>query len=189
MAEIVALVDSTGAVVGSADRSVVRRDNLMHAATAVLVRDGAGRIYVHRRSPDKDWAPSHHDAAAGGVLTHAEEPAASARRELAEELGIDGATLRPLGLSTYEDATTRCVEHCYETTWTGPVVHADGEVVWGAWMSLEELDDHLRDPDWPFVPDTRALLAPLARDGTGDYAALSALTCGRDGTSRAGRGR
>jgi isopentenyldiphosphate isomerase len=51
---MVALVDRSGAVLGSAERSVVRRDNLMHSATAVLVRDPEGRIYVHRRSPDKD---------------------------------------------------------------------------------------------------------------------------------------
>ncbi len=43
--------------------------------------------------------------------------------------------------------------------------HADGEVVWGAWMTLEELDGHLADPAWPFVPDTRALLRRLATDG------------------------
>jgi 8-oxo-dGTP pyrophosphatase MutT (NUDIX family) len=173
--EIVALVDHSGAVVGHAERSVVRRENLMHAATAVLVRDAGGRIYVHRRSPDKDWAPGHHDAAAGGVLTAGEVPTASAARELAEELGISGAPLRALGVSVYEDDTTRCVEHCFETTWTGPVRHADGEVVWGAWMSLEELDAHLADPGWPFVPDTRALLARLAEDGVGDYAVLASL--------------
>jgi 8-oxo-dGTP pyrophosphatase MutT (NUDIX family) len=173
--EIVALVDRSGAVVGRAERSVVRRDNLRHAATAVLVRDPGGRIYVHRRSPDKDWAPGHHDAAAGGVLTVGEDAAASAARELAEELGISGASLRPLGLSVYEDDTTRCVEHCFETTWSGPLRHADGEVVWGAWMTLEELDRHLSDPDWLFVPDTRALLARLAADGVGDYRSLTSL--------------
>jgi isopentenyldiphosphate isomerase len=173
--EIVALVDRSGAVVGRAERSVVRRDNLMHAATAVLVRDPRRRIYVHRRSPDKDWAPDHHDAAAGGVLTDGEDAETSAARELAEELGITDASLRPLGLSVFEDDTTRCVEHCFETTWDGPVRHADGEVVWGAWMSLEELDRHLSDPRWRFVPDTRALLARLAAEGTGDYAALASL--------------
>jgi 8-oxo-dGTP pyrophosphatase MutT (NUDIX family) len=176
--EVVALVDRRGCVVGSAERSVVRRDNLMHAATGILVRDTAGRIYVHRRSPDKDWAPGHHDAAAGGVLTVGEEPLRSAERELAEELGITGATLRPLGLSIYEDDTTRCVEHCFETTWTGSPRHADGEVVWGAWMSLSELDEHLADPGWLFVPDTRALLARLAADGVGDYGALASLQDG-----------
>jgi hypothetical protein len=67
------------------------------------------------------------------------------------------------------------VEHCFETVWTGPVRHADGEVVWGAWMTLAELDAHLSDPGWPFVPDTRALLARLADEGVGDYAALESL--------------
>jgi 8-oxo-dGTP pyrophosphatase MutT (NUDIX family) len=175
VSEIVALVDRSGAVVGSAERSVVRRENLLHAATAVLVRDAGARIYVHRRSDLKDWAPRHHDAAAGGVLTLGEEPDASAARELEEELGITGARLRPLGLSVYEDDTTRCVEHCYETTWAGPIRHADGEVVWGSWMTLAELDEHLSDADWPFVPDTRALLTRLARDGVGDYALLGSL--------------
>jgi isopentenyldiphosphate isomerase len=173
--EIVALVDRAGAVVGRAERSVVRRDNLLHAATAVLVRDPAGRIYVHRRSPEKDWAPGQHDAAAGGVLQDGEDPVASAGRELAEELGVTGAALEPLGLSVYEDDATRCVEHCFQTVWDGPVRHADGEVVWGAWMTLEELDRHLADPGWPFVPDTRALLRRLARDGTADYATLGSL--------------
>jgi 8-oxo-dGTP pyrophosphatase MutT (NUDIX family) len=97
--EVVALVDRSGAVVGSAERSVVRRENLLHAATAVLVRDPEHRIYVHRRSPDKDWAPGRHDAAAGGVMTYGEDPQASAARELAEELGVDGVDLRPLGRS------------------------------------------------------------------------------------------
>jgi isopentenyldiphosphate isomerase len=164
--ETVALVDRSGTVVGSAERSVVRRDNLLHAATAVLVRDPAGRIYVHRRSPDKDWAPGCHDAAAGGVLTDGEEPVGSAH-------GIVGAELRPLGLSVFEDDTTRCVEHCFETTWDGPVQHADGEVVWGTWMTLPELAEHLSDPAWPFVPDTRALLARLAAEEVGDYAELA----------------
>ena len=173
--ELVALVDRSGAVVGSAARSVVRRENLMHSATAVLVRDPQRRIYVHRRSPDKDWAPGHHDAAAGGVLTFGEEPHASAVRELAEELGIHGARLEPLGLSVFEDDTTRCVEHCFETTWSGAVEHADGEVVWGAWLPLAELSARLDDPDWLFVPDTRALLARLAREGVGDYAELASL--------------
>ncbi len=167
--EIVALVDRAGAVVGSATRSVVRRDNLLHATTGVLLRNAAGQIYVHRRSPDKDWAPGFHDCAAGGVIQVGEDPAAAAERELAEELGVTGTTLRPLGTWLYEDDTTRCFEHCYETTWDGPVEHADHEVVWGTWMSLPELGGLLRDPEWEFVPDTRQLLALLSRDGIFDY--------------------
>ena len=173
--ETVSLVDEQGGVVGSVARAVMRRDNLRHAATAVLVRDPDGRIYVHRRSPDKDWCPGCHDAAAGGVLMVGEEPEESALRELAEELGISGVPLRPLGTSLYEDDTVRCFEHCFEATYDGEVTHSDGEVTWGAWMTLPELGDLLRGGAWPFVPDTRTLLARLCRDGVRDYAGLGAL--------------
>ena len=173
--EIVALVDRSGAVLGSSVRSVVRRDNLLHASTAVLVRNGDAMIYLHRRSDTKDWAPGFHDCAAGGVIQYGEEPEASARRELAEELGIAGVALRPLGLSLFEDDTTRCLEHCYEITWDGPIAHEDSEVVWGEWVTLAELDALLADPEWPFVPDTRKLLRRLASDDVGDYATLTHL--------------
>lgn len=170
--EMVALVDRSGRVVGSQRRAVVRRENLLHAATAVLLRSAAGRIYVHRRSEHKDWAAGHYDAAAGGVMQYGEEPDVSAARELAEELGVVGVPLRPLGTSLYEDDTTRCVEHVYEAVWDGPLVHQPTEVVWGSWMTLPELADHLADPGWPFVPDTRHLLGRLASDRVHDYVAL-----------------
>lgn len=179
--ELVALVDADGVVTGAERRSVVRRDNLRHAATAVLVRSPEGEVFVHRRAPTKDWAPSHWDAAAGGILSHGEEPDGSARRELAEELGLAVETLVPRGLSRYEDETTRVVEHVFETT-VPREVHfdfADGEVTEGRWMSLPDLARHLADPAWPFVPDTRALLADLAARGEGDWAALGPIT-GRD---------
>ena len=171
--EQVALVDEDGRVVGSAPRSVVRRDNLRHAATAVLVRDPEGRIYLHRRSDTKDWAPGHWDAAAGGVIAVGEEPDASAARELAEELGISGPSPVALGTHLYEDDTTRCFEHAYEVLWDGPVRHQPEEVVEGRWVTLEELEAVLADADVSFVPDTRQLLARLAADGVGDYTRLT----------------
>jgi 8-oxo-dGTP pyrophosphatase MutT (NUDIX family) len=170
--ELVALVSLDGSVVGSEERSVVRRENLRHGATAVVVRNADGLIYVHRRSPDKDWAPSFHDAAAGGILRYGEDPSDSAAREVAEELGFTPVSLRPLGLSAYEDEATRVVEHCYETTWDGPITFADDEVVWGAWLTMEGLGRLLADDTWPFVPDTRALLMRLGADGVADYAQL-----------------
>lgn len=170
--EQVALVDESGAVVGVAGRREVRRANLRHSATAVLVRDSRGRIYVHRRSADKDLAPSFHDAAAGGVLRHGEDPVPAAARELLEELGIGGVRLEPLPGVVYEDETVRCHLHAFTTTYDGPVHHADGEVVWGRWMTLAELAEHLRRPDWRFVPDTRALLTALSTAGVADYGGL-----------------
>ena len=83
-----ALYDEAGRPTGSAPRSVVRRDNLRHAATAVVVRDPYGRVYVHRRTDTKDVYPGLLDFCCGGVVQAGEDPAAAARRELAEELGV-----------------------------------------------------------------------------------------------------
>lgn len=171
--EMAALVDRSGRVVGAAPRAEMRRDNLLHAATAVIVRNSSGEVYVHRRALTKDWAPGHHDCCAGGVIRPGEDPEPSARRELAEELGITGqVTLRSLGANLYEDDETRCREHAYEVTWDGPISHPDSEVLSGEWMTLAALGSALRDPDWPFVPDTRQLLERLAGEGVGDYALL-----------------
>ncbi|MBO9520218.1 MAG: NUDIX domain-containing protein [Nocardioidaceae bacterium] len=170
--ELVALVDPEGRVIGNAPRSVVRRDNLLHSATAVLVRDPAGRIYVHQRSDTKDWAPGQWDAAAGGVIVVGEVPDSSAVRELAEELGVTGVEPRPLGRHLYEDDGTRCFEYAYEVVWDGDIIHQPDEVAEGRWATLAELAALLADGT-PFVPDTRQLLGLLAAQGIGDYAELS----------------
>lgn len=173
---MVGLVDEQGRPSGAAPRDVVRRDNLRHRSTGVIVRRPSdAAVYVHLRSPDKDWSPSHHDAAAGGVLGPEEDPVEGARRELAEELGIEGVELTPLLVASYDDETVRYVAHVFEAWWDGPVRHVDGEVVDGGWMSVPDLVDHLDDPAWAFVPDTRALLDQLADAATGDWGLLRAL--------------
>ena len=59
----------------------------------MLCRDPAGRLYVHRRTDDKDVYPGMYDMTAGGVLAVGETYLEAARRELAEELGGPGRSL------------------------------------------------------------------------------------------------
>jgi isopentenyldiphosphate isomerase len=164
--EQVAIVDEDGVVVGSAPRSVMRRDNLPHVVVAVLVRDPAGRVYVHRRTDTKDVFPGMHDAFAAGCLRYGEEPASAAAREVAEELGVVGVALEPLFVETYADLSTRHVCYVYATTYDGPITHQPEEVAWGGWMSVDELRARLADPSWPFVPDGRVLLERWLADGS-----------------------
>ncbi|WP_225978006.1 NUDIX hydrolase [Gandjariella thermophila] len=154
--ELVAVYDRDGAVRGSAPRSVMRAEGLWHASTAVLVRSTAGdRVYVHRRSPDKDIFAGMHDCWAGGVVAAGEDPVDAATRELGEELGIAGVPLRPLFTLRYDAPPVRCHVHTYEARWDGPVVHQPEEIADGGWMPLDELRDRLANPAWPFVPDGR----------------------------------
>jgi 8-oxo-dGTP pyrophosphatase MutT (NUDIX family) len=161
VSEVVAIYDvgdPTGRVVGTAPRERMRAENLPHGATAVIVRKPTGEVYVHRRADTKDIWPGRHDCAAGGVLQAGEDPDEAAVRELAEELGIEGAVLVPLVRRWYLGPDTTYFSYAYVTTWDGPVRFADGEVVDGWWEQPAVLYERLQDPSWPFVPDTRALL-------------------------------
>ncbi|GAA1259745.1 NUDIX domain-containing protein [Pseudonocardia aurantiaca] len=171
--EPVAHYDADANPIGVVQRSVAYRDGLWHASTAVLVRSGgtaaggAGgvgkhsdgeRVYLHRRSPEKMIFPGLYDCWAGGVLGPGENPGEAAERELAEELGVVGAPLRPLGRHPYDDGRYRYHVFGYEVRWDGPVRHQPEEVVWGDWVTVDELRAVLADPRrWPFVPDGREL--------------------------------
>ena len=159
-----AIIDEAGAVVGSAPRLVMRRDNLRHLVVAVMVRDPSGRIYVHRRTDTKDVFPGMHDCFAAGCLQAGEDVEEAARREVAEELGVVGVPLTPLMIMQYEDAATRHLCHAFVAAYDGPISHQADEVAWGAWMTPDELRAQLADPSWPFVPDGRALIEPWLAD-------------------------
>lgn len=162
--EIVALYSRDGRPAGSAPRSRVRAENLHHAATAVVVLDPSGQVYVHRRTTSKDVFPGMYDVCAGGVLLADEAPCDGAVRELAEELGITAAPLQPIFTGRYEDEHTSYEAFGYLVEgWDGPVRWQPEEVAWGGWMPLTEVVRRLDDPAWPLVPDSRALVGPWLR--------------------------
>ena len=151
--ELVALYDDEGHPSGEiADRAQVRAQNLRHAATAVVVRSPGGDVYVHRRTDTKDVYPGLYDFAAGGVVQAGEDPADSAVREVAEELGVTGVALEPIGESDYADERTRYRAFCFTCTWDGPITWQPEEVAWGEWVSPQRLLAML--DELPFVPDT-----------------------------------
>lgn len=170
-AESIAVYDETGRVIGAADRATVYREGLWHASAGVLVRSGDGqRVYVHRRTDTKLVFAGMHDCLAGGVVAPGETPGRTAARELGEELGIvmpDGAGARPVARVSWDGrwqgAPMRCHLFAYEVRWDGPIRHQLEEIADGWWWTDAELRAHLRDPAWPFVPDTRVLIDDLLR--------------------------
>lgn len=155
--EQVALYDDRGEVCGSVPRSRMRADNLRHGATGIVVRNAAGDVYIHQRTPIKDVYPSRWDFAAGGVISAGEQPDAAAARELAEELGIAGVPLRRVGVSDYADDHTTFHAFLYTVTWDGPIVHQAEEVSGGRWVSPDELRTLVRESPDDFMPDTLGL--------------------------------
>ncbi len=98
-----------------------------------------------------------YDFCAGGVVQAGEDPDVAAERELAEELGVVGVPLEPLGEADYADQHARYRAFLYACTYDGPVTWQPDEVAWGTWATPERLRAMLRT--LPFVPDSTALLA------------------------------
>lgn len=164
--EVVALYGEGNRVVGAALRSAVRAQNLRHACVVVMVFNGAGEIYVHRRTHTKDVYPGCYDVMAGGVLRAGEEPYEAALREADEELGVTGVDLRPLLETEYSDDRSRYHAFGFVATYDGPIRWQPEEVMWGGWVSPEELLDMVADASLSFAPDTLALMRTWINDGS-----------------------
>ena len=160
--ELVDVVDDDDVVVATVARAVMRRQRLRHRVTFVVIRAGDGRILLHRRSDDKDVWPGRWDLAVGGVVTAGERYDVAAERELAEEVGVTGVRLVPLGPGRYEDDDVCIVARMYEVVCDGPFTFADGEVVEAGFATVAELHERLAVDS--FVPDSVALLMPLLSD-------------------------
>ncbi|WP_408895406.1 NUDIX hydrolase [Nocardioides sp. R1-1] len=155
--EQVALYGDDGRPTGEVvPRSVMRARNLRHAATLVVVRNSAGEVYVHRRTDTKDVFPGRYDFAAGGVLQAGEDPYDAAVREAAEELGVTGVRMEPLGEADYADEHTAYHAFAFTCVYDGPIAWQPEEVAWGAWVSIARLREMVAS--LPFVPDTVAVL-------------------------------
>jgi isopentenyldiphosphate isomerase len=89
--------DADGLALGLVERSDVHRRGLWHRASNVLLFHHDGRLYIQRRSADKDVWPDAWDVSVGEHLQPGETFEQAAHRGLAEELSVYGVALTPMG--------------------------------------------------------------------------------------------
>jgi isopentenyldiphosphate isomerase len=158
--ELVEEVDEDGNVLRVVTRAEMRAGLLRHRCTYIGVVDTRGRLLVHQRAATKDVFPSYWDVCAGGVCTAGEGWDDSARRELAEELGIT-VPLEDLGGGTWSGGGASLVGRIYLARSDGPFTFADGEVTQARFVNGRELERMLTTE--PFCPDSVELALPLLR--------------------------
>ena len=149
--ELVDVVDEDDRVLRRATRAEMRRDNLLHRAVYILVRNARDEIFVHRRTTTKDVYPGYWDVTVGGVVAADEGYDRAARRELAEEIGVECDVVEPLFHVRYRDASTQLIGRAYLATHDGPVRLQAEEIAHGAFVTLAEAERIIRDE--PCCPD------------------------------------
>jgi len=161
--ELVEEVDDDGTVRRLVTRAEMRAGNLRHRSVAVVVVTSAGQVVVHRRADWKDVWPGRWDVCFGGVAGVGERWREAARRELAEEAGVDvdEAALREIGRGSFADADVSTCARAYVVTHDGPFRPADGEVAELVLVPLAGFDPWLAGR--PLCADTAALVVPLVR--------------------------
>ncbi|AYG83839.1 putative Nudix hydrolase YfcD [Streptomyces hundungensis] len=164
--EILDIVDENDTVIGQARRAEVYARGLRHRCVFILARDAAGRIFVHRRTPDKLVFPSLYDMFVGGVVGAGESYDDAALREAEEELGVQGLP-RPAPLFTflYENGEQSWWSSVYEVRCEVPVHPQVEEVAWHTFLPLAEVERRI--DTWEWVPDGLAAWRRLRASGLG----------------------
>lgn len=85
------IVNHKGEVIGHALRSEIHGNpSMMHRVVHVLVFNSEGEVLLQKRSQNKDVAPGKWDTSVGGHVAIGESLVSSSRREMYEELGVEG---------------------------------------------------------------------------------------------------
>ncbi len=154
--ELVAWVDEADQVLGALPRAELRERGLIGRCTFILLFNGAGELCVHRRTLSKALYPGYWDVAAGGMVAAGEAYSDSARRELAEELGIDGVELRFHERFYFDQPDNRLWCAVYSAVSDAPLRLQPEEVSEAKFVSLEQaLHESLTQP---YCPDSMLAL-------------------------------
>jgi isopentenyl-diphosphate delta-isomerase len=148
-----------GVSLGTAPRSRVHAEGLWHKSAQVFLFDSVGRLYLQRRVENKDVCPGLWDQSAAEHLKPGESWAAGALRGLAEELGITGIQLKPLGepfagrLDQVElGVHDHELQQAFTGIWDGPVRCDPEEVAEVRLVDLGELARWVQTSPGEFTP-------------------------------------
>ena len=139
--EMLPLIEPSGLVYGQAKRAWCHEGSRpLHPVVHLHLIDRFGRIYLQKRSEQKDLYPGYWDTAVGGHITYGEHPEEALYREAAEELGLHAFLPELLDSYLYENEREREWVFVYAVTVAPDMAPDNAEVSEGKWWTREELD-------------------------------------------------
>lgn len=164
--EIVLIVDKDNKETGSAPRREMRARALPHRACYILVFNSSGKLFIQKRTMNKDIYPGYFDVAAGGVVLAGESYEEAAKRELEEELGIRDTVLTSHFTFFYEEDANQVWGRVYTCIYDRGLTLQAEEVESGFFADPEEIIALSRKES--FTPDGLYVLKRYLRlKGTG----------------------
>ena len=159
--ELFDLVDLDDQVIGQVRRGDAHRNPaLIHRSVQILVFASDGRLLLQRRSAAKDLYPGYYCASASGHVASGEEYANTAKREMAEELGI-AAPLRSIGKTLIRSEPETEMTMLYVAQSDGPYHFHPTETTGGDLFEVAALYDSAGRAINDIIPMTPALLVAL----------------------------
>lgn len=173
--EVFDLVDANDQVIGRVHRGDAHQDPaLIHRSVQVLVFTSSGHLLLQRRAASKDLFPGYYCASASGHVASGEDYDSTAKRELAEELGIT-APLSPLGKALIRSEQETEFTALYVARSDGPYQFHPTETDGGELFAMGEVLDRMRSGTLPMTPALRVALVELQRISGSAYSQLPAF--------------
>ena len=168
--EIISIYDENDNYVGKDTRINMRKNNLIHRCTTILILNEKNKILVQTRSLSKEYCPGYLSAVSGGVVCDGEDVEMNAQKELEEELGIDlnktKYKLQFLRKYFYEEKDI-CKAWVYEYYFriteeeSKKIQFKDHEVERIDWFSKDELLRIYENPDSKITPAGKEIIKEL----------------------------
>ncbi|HEY7094265.1 MAG TPA: NUDIX domain-containing protein [Ktedonobacterales bacterium] len=161
--EIFDLVDMDDRVIGRARRGDAHHNpSLIHRSVQVVVFTSNGRVLLQKRAATKDLFPGYLCASASGHVMTGDGYVETARRELAEELGVNPAILY-LDKAVVRSEMETEITALFLARCDGPFTFSPTETDGGIFLALDDALALRSDPEAQTTPALRVALDEIAR--------------------------
>ena len=143
MKEYLSIVDEKDTVIGKADWDELFAKNLLHRGTGVLIFNSKHELFVHQRAKTMMRNAGLYAVVVGGGVAVGESYEQNAVRELQEETGITGVTLKFLYKFLFRIPMNQCFISVFSCVYDGRLVLDKHEIETGEFMSIVQVKKHI----------------------------------------------
>ena len=160
--EIFDVVDLEDMLIGQASRKLVHEKGLIHRSIHILIFNSQNKLFLQKRSSEKDQNPGLWDSSVSGHVDSGESYVESATRELWEEVGIRAKIDFWMKIKASEKTFWEHVT-VYKSLSDKKMTLASSEISDGKFWDICELKDSIERNSEKFTPTFKIIFDHLIR--------------------------